>query len=179
MVHLHVFFCCVLTILFLFCCAEESRGRCDAWLITWKKTLWVKHSVLQHTNACTDAQIHDVWMCNNVLILSLSSLDGGFWERLETGDPPHWRQWPVSVLQWPRELLHEVVTGNSGATRQMKMKDVFFFVAAPWFKQPHSVVWCPVYRAVSWYHSPNGPAHWSRIIKLCEQPSPNCFIVSE
>lgn len=33
--------------------------------------------------------------------------------------------------------------------------------------------------AVSWYHSPNGTKHWSRIIKLCEQPSPNCFIVSE
>lgn len=40
-----VFFCWVLTILFLFCCTEGSRARCDAWLITWKKTLWVQRSV--------------------------------------------------------------------------------------------------------------------------------------
>lgn len=43
-------------------------------------------------------------------------------------------------------------------------------------KHPAVAVLC---RAVSWYHSPNGTEHWSRIIKLCEQPSLNCFIVSE
>lgn len=42
-----------------------------------------------------------------------------------------------------------------------------------------SVVRCGLCRAVSWYHCPNGAVHWSWIIKLCEQPSPNCFIVSE
>lgn len=34
-------------------------------------------------------------------------------------------------------------------------------------------------RAVLWYHSSNGTKQWGRIIKLCEQPSSNCFIVSE
>ena len=161
-------YCCVLTILFLFCCTEGSRARCDAWLITWKMTLWVKHSVLQHTNSCTDAQIHNVWT---------------FWSFLR---PPQavdfendWKL--VTLFIGGNDLCqycNDRVSCCMESSQEIRGRPVrwrtflFLFHRSTVVKHPRSVVWCPVYRAVSWYHSPNGPAHWSGIIKLCEQPSP-------
>lgn len=110
------------------------------------------------------------------LTLILTKIDGEFWEWLEAGDPLHRRQWPVSVLQWPGELLWEVVIGNDIFKALPSVKSISCRITV--VKQP--VVSCDALcRAVSWYHCPNGTSHWSRIIKLCEQPSPNCFIVSE